>query len=270
MECHLVNLNEATARRDAVEANFRAISPGGWELVRYPAIGAAIASRHPGELSDGAKGCFLSHRTLIASNLADEETIFIAEDDVVFAPQCFAVIEDVLRRYRDWDIIFTEIMLANVGDMVLVAKTRPAMVRDGAFKLITLNRSKFFSSTAYLVNGRSKAKVAKLLGGIASLDTPYDLTLQNLAHSGQINAFAIFPFVTSISGAASQSQIQPDKFASADFILNAFRRLMYVDRDLERCRQTSDFISNELADEESRLVGTIFAGVVSPQFPMKR
>ncbi len=64
MECFYINLDRATERRRAIEANFMNTRMPGWTLTRFPAVDAANVST-PGNLTASEKACFLSHRALI-------------------------------------------------------------------------------------------------------------------------------------------------------------------------------------------------------------
>ena len=104
------------------------------------------------------------------------------------------------------------------------------------------------------------------LSAADALDKPHDHFVRDLS------AFKIclaFPFLTTVSPLAEASQIRD----GSDFFgntLNAFRRLMYVDRDLERCRLDMAHLRSANGNETARMVGDIFAAIVSPAFPRDR
>jgi hypothetical protein len=123
----------------------------------------------------------------------------------------------------------------------------------------------FAGSTAYVVNGRSKAKLASLLESVTSYSVPYDLFLRDQVYAKRLTACGFFPFITSLSSLAENSHIQPRE-KTATLIWNAFRKLTWTDRDLERERPLLQTIASTLCDEESAAFGTIFGAMVSKTF----
>lgn len=102
------------------------------------------------------------------------------------------------------------------------------------------------------------------------LDRPYDLHLRALADEGKLKVGFCFPFLTTVSPAASTSQIQAKEHAGFDLALSAFRRLMFVERDLEQCRQDSAQLRHMMGDESVEMIGAVFGAIASPAFAFDR
>jgi hypothetical protein len=266
--CRFINLDAATDRRRQLEASFARTLPAGWSLERFAALGPEDVRDVPGSLTPVEKACFASHRAAIGAALDDDDHLFIAEDDAVFSPQTFALVDQLLAR-QDWDVLFTDVALCDLGLMAHLAKRREGMAARGEYSCVDLRGRSFFGATAYVVSGRSKRALHAALGGSAELNQPYDLALRDLCHSGALKMAACFPFATTLGAQADASQIQGTEHAVFDRTLNAYRRLMYADRDLAACREDTARLAAG-CDEVSAMVGTIFAAIVSPAFEIDR
>lgn len=270
MDCVYINLDRAQDRRITLERSFHGCRRGNWELRRFRAIDAAYVQRHaiPGSLKANEKGCFLSHKFLIRGSLDNNRPIFVLEDDAVLGTRTCAQLEELVRL-RDaaaWDLAFTDFIVPDLGSMVGLLKLRQRLAGAGQIKLLDLSTLPFAGSTAYLVNGRSKGRLAALLDSAQSLDVPYDLFLRNLIYAGKLKACGFFPFITSLSSLSDQSEIQPASKTGAVLVWNAFRRLAWVDRDLEREQPLLQAIASRLCDPESTAFGTIFAAMASREY----
>ncbi|MFZ5684663.1 MAG: hypothetical protein ACOY9C_08485 [Pseudomonadota bacterium] len=265
MRCVYINLAGARDRRAWMESHLARVAPPGVSLARFEAVEAAAAAALPGAIRPAEKACFRSHREAIATCHDGESPLLVLEDDVVLSARAFTA--DRLPPGEDWDLLFTDATLADPGLWIGLAKGRPALIAQDRVRIIDLAHARFASAAAYVVNGRSKARVLEALDAFERLDLPYDIALRQLVHAGRLRACLTFPFLTSVAALSGASQIQPGGNA-ADLISDAFRRLMFVDRDLAASRAEAEAIAAG-CDEESRLVGMILGGVVSGQFQPK-
>lgn len=266
MRCVYINLPQATARRAHMEAEFARSAPEGVSLERFHAMDAATAAHLPGQARAPEKACFLSHRNAIAAHHDGETPLLVLEDDVLLSPEAFGAHR--LPPGDDWDLLFTDAALADPGTWIRLAKNRPGLVQEGRIRVLDLGGIGFASAAGYVVNGRSKGRVLAALDALPALDGPYDIALRGLVKAGRLRACLTFPFLTSIAAFSDvDSQIQRAGNA-ADQISNTFRRLMFVGRDIAQSRAEAEAIAAR-ADEESRLVGLILAGVVSDRFGPK-
>jgi Glycosyltransferase family 25 (LPS biosynthesis protein) len=267
--CTYINLPAATDRRRGVEASFAAANAGEWSLRRFEALGPDQAASLPGALTPSEKACFASHRAALAEQLEGDDPAMIVEDDAVFSPQTFTALDNLLRHGGDLDVIFTDVALCDFNLMVHMASLRDRLIQRGEFVSVDLAGRSFFGATAYAVRGASKRRIHAALAAAVELYQPLDLYLRDLFRTGQFKAAVAFPFLTSLSPDADDSQIQALDTAVFDSTLNAYRRLMYVARDLDHCRADAERLAAH-TDEASRLVGGVFATIVSPAFPLDR
>ena len=135
MKSFYINLDSAVKRRADLEANFAKYRKSGWSLARVPAVDARFveANHVKGKLRPNEKACFLSHVQLIRDNLKGSDPILVLEDDAIFGKQSCDVIEKTLRSHSqsDWDIIFTDVFITQVQNMVdLIAMRRQLAQSD--------------------------------------------------------------------------------------------------------------------------------------------
>jgi len=264
--CVFINLPAATERRRSLEASFAAAEPSGWTLRRFEALGPADVADIAGSIRPAEKACFASHRAVLGQHLEDEDDLYIVEDDALFSPQALAVVDAILSRFTSWDVLFTDTVTSDLVLMVRLAKRWEEMVAGGQYEVQDLSRRMFFGSSAYVVRGTSKRALHDLLSAEVELNQPYDLFLQALASRERSRMGVCFPYVTTVADHADASQIEATS-AVIGRTLNAFRRLMFVARDLPALRREVDQLQADYADDASRVMGGIFAAIASPAFP---
>ncbi|MET0274163.1 MAG: glycosyltransferase family 25 protein [Phenylobacterium sp.] len=257
--CVFINLEAARDRRASVEASFAAAAPQGWRLERFAALGPADVAAISGSLRPAEKACFASHRAVIGERLGDADPLFVVEDDAIFSPRAFSVLEALLAADPAWDVLFADLALCDLSLMIQLAKRRDALAARGEHLALNLAGRSFTGAAAYVVRGSVKRRLYDALSAPAALDQPYDLFLRDLCHAGTFRMGVAFPFLTAASSLADDSQIQTGDGAVFDATLGAFRRLMYVDRDLDQCRRDTERLTAAHTDEAARMVGAVFA-----------
>ena len=108
MDCFYINLDSAAERKINFEKTFNALKKPDWNLSRFPAVDTEFVKNNnvPGDSRPGEKGCFLSHKTIIGSNLAHDRPIFILEDDAVLGARTCGLIDGMLQnKTQNWDIL---------------------------------------------------------------------------------------------------------------------------------------------------------------------
>jgi GR25 family glycosyltransferase involved in LPS biosynthesis len=272
MQVFYINLDSQPERRDFVEANFKAHNGEGWKITRVPAVDKATLSGStqalppvkPGELA-----CFLSH--LRAMDMAREigDDILIFEDDALFGPNSQQVIGTMvgLSQRSDWDMLATDVCISDPMQMILLLALRRK--QPDRVEVLDLNRLHFAGTTAYVINRESKQRVLDALKAMLPLTQPYDLELRRLCRDGFLRIKMIFPFATSLSCHAESSSIQSSEGGVTDRLWNAFRRLVWFDRDLAQVKATLEPIEHIFKDEETELLGKIVMAHLSPQFVAK-
>lgn len=264
MKAVYINLDAAADRRAEVEAGFARVPHAGWELVRFPAVSAAEMADAPGRLPAPHKGCFESHRRVVGGSLDDAEPLLILEDDVLFSKATFSVLSGLVAADDAWDLLFCDVGLSDPQVMCSLARISERLRAEGRIALYDLQDVHFCGTTAYVVRGSSKAKLAHLLKA-APLDQPYDLHLRELVKAGELRAKFCFPFVTSISPAADDSQIGGAEGRDLAFQgIDGFRRLMFCERDLAASRETARRISSQF-DELTRMAAVFIGTVAKPR-----
>jgi GR25 family glycosyltransferase involved in LPS biosynthesis len=273
MDCYYINLDSARARRTRLEENFSACKAEHWTLHRFAAIDAhsADARAFPGPLKPAEKACFLSHRQVLQSCLGDEKDILVMEDDTFFGKRSCVAIDSFLQHGGTgaWDIVYTDIIVPRLETMVELIHYRHQLTAAGRFTLLDLSNVMFAGTSAYIVNGKSKRKLAGLLECAGGLHIPYDLHLRNLIQQRKLAGFAFFPFITSISEYSDASQVQSGDEIDTDRIWNLFRKMIWMERDLEAQKAVLHEIDSRLCDDESRLFGVLFSALTSKQFRRK-
>lgn len=264
--CVFINLAAAEERRRSLETSFAAADHAGWRLERFEALGPADVVGIPGSISPAEKACFASHRAALGQHLDDEEDLYILEDDALFSRQALGVASAIMNQFKTWDVLFTDTVTSDLVLMVRLAKRWEGMVARAQYEVQDLARRSFFGASAYLVRGTSKRALHELLSAPTELNEPYDLFLATLAHADQARMGACFPYVTTVAAHAEQSQIQATS-AAIGRTLNAFRRLMYVERDLPALRREAEQLQADYADDASLVMGGVFATIASPAFP---
>ncbi len=267
--CVFINLPAAEDRRQSVETSFAAArasgQAAGWSLHRFEALGPADMASVSGAISPAEKACFASHRDALGQHLEGDEPVLIAEDDAVFAPQAFAVLDALLARQPAPDVIYGD----TVGDfnlMVQLAGQRDGMMSRGEYQAIDLAGRPYFAALAYVVRGSAKRRLHDALTAMTEFNQPYDIALRGLCHSGAFRMAVAFPFLATVSSLADGSQIQTRDGGVFDATLNAFRRLMFAARDVDQCRADIARLEAAADGETALLTGALFSVMASPAF----
>lgn len=280
MDCFYINLDSAAERRARLENNFNTIKKPNWNLARFAAIDADYVRKNEvtGTTSPGEKGCFLSHKILIGQNLERPGPMMIVEDDAAFGYRTCTLVDAILSQNKDldWDILFTDVCITNQKKMIdLLQYRRELSAKRIDIAFMELVKMGFAGSTAYIVNAKSKKKLYDLLNAATAIDLPYDLYLRGLVHSSMLNAYSLFPFVTSLSDYSEESQIKASNTDRPDLAWNMFRKMVWVERNLQTCKSVLDSVKSTLsendiseftplfaaADEELNAFGVLFSWV---------
>ena len=120
-----------------------------------------------------------------------------------------------------------------------------------------------------MVNNDSKRKVRDLLLEHYPLNTPLDLFIRQKVNENALQACMLFPFATSLSGHADDSQIQVGNGCVTDLVWNSFRRAMWVQRDLEAVETTLNAIQPRVYEKSAAVFSRIIAAILSGNLPPK-
>jgi GR25 family glycosyltransferase involved in LPS biosynthesis len=217
----------------------------------------------PGSASPTEKACFRSHQRAVEASLADDGPSLIVEDDVAFSPRLPRILAAAMRALGEWDVLLLECLIADPREMLRLSRQWTAMVAEGRTAALDLSKVPFGGATAYVVSPAGKRRLLDGLGG-PHIDRAYDLRLGDMAKAGNLRTFALYPFPVTLGPEADASLIRPDRYADA--VLSLWRRSMFVDRDDEALGTVADAVLSR-ADPRARLLGAVFAGMASPDFP---
>lgn len=273
MECFYINLDAENDRRTSLEQNFERRADPGWRLNRFSAIhGKTLPHLPPGSLSNSEKACFLSHREAIRHGCKTPEHFFILEDDVWFGPRSAELILEAISRLQSshWDVLFTDVCIYEPAVMLELFLRRRQTDESQWPELLDLRTFGFAGATAYIVNHQSANRLLAQLDSIKIMDTPYDLLLRRWATTGEIQAWCVFPFATSLSGFAENSQIQPEQTKHIELFWNMYRRMICADADHPEINQLIDLsLDTQFRDGGAELFGTLVGCVLSEKIQKK-
>ncbi len=273
MECIYINLDEQTPRRTSLETDFRDNCPPGWRIRRLCALGIDdIERRHvEGTLPKEEKACFLSHLKALELSMTIDGHVFVAEDDILFGKETASLIDQAIETLSGdaWDMLFTDVCIPGIHAMIVLFQLRQLLSERNRFQLIDLKSIPFAASTGYIVNHQSKDKVYSLLKGHYPLNTPLDLLIRTKVSGGELHASVVFPFATSLSKHADDSQVQVVDQRLTKLVWNSFRRSMWVQRDLESVETVMRAIEPRVYERQSAVFSKMVAAMLSRNLPAK-
>ena len=267
-----INLDRSTGRRAQVEAELarHGLSPA---YVRFPAVDGRQVESATSPLGSGEIGCFRSHVGALRLFAAGDRHVHVAEDDIVFSSRFAAVAGELVRSgtLDRYDLIFLDTVVA-VG-LELVSEFRRLFERQAqradpeAARPVTVldfRQHKFASTSSYLVNRRSVARVADLLERelAAGPTLPLDLHYCRLMETDGLRVGCVFPFVTSVrlESAATTTIDGREGGDTIRFACDLLRHAFFVDCDWEVARRAIEAYSPSLlTDPQDRIVGAAFA-----------
>src|SRR6185436_6057022 len=102
-------LESETRRRESLELNFAERKSSSWNLTRLAAVDREDVRREaiPGRLTDGEKGCFLSHKKALRFARNFPSHALIVEDDAFFGRNSCKIIQAAAPTLPEdsWDLI---------------------------------------------------------------------------------------------------------------------------------------------------------------------
>jgi GR25 family glycosyltransferase involved in LPS biosynthesis len=273
MDCFYINLAADTAKRRELESLFEACAPKNWSLHRFEAVDKNDVRRNSikGSINDGAKGCFLSHKNLIQNNINNTQPLLIIEDDIVFSPKTFVLIENIIQQLdinQQWDIIHTDICIPTAGAMIDFYLSKKN-ISANQLSLINLQDKVYASTAGYIINSKSLRKVYNLLDNLQSLDQPIDLYYRSLTHSGALNSYATLPFITSLSSRSTQTNIQQDAHAYTELVWHTYRKFIWLDSDRDLVNREIERIEKSEIPKDAEDLLRIVSGVFRRNYQTK-
>jgi GR25 family glycosyltransferase involved in LPS biosynthesis len=232
-----INLDSAVRRRSMLDEHMQKVglSPR-IELERFSAIVPNEAQRREfhsslPDFSSGHMGCYLSHRACLEKRIAiggDDSHHMVVEDDVIFSHQTERRLFETLDYLADkeWDLLYTDFIVETDAQKNELYMARHAF--DGnSVSLLDLHTRHFTGATCYIVNVRSLKKFHDVLAALSPVSKLLDWHVKQAVHAGQLKAFSVFPFITSVSPEADASTI--DGGIPLSHINNRYRRHIWLD-----------------------------------------
>jgi len=270
MECRYINLDSAVARRETLETSFRQSARPGWTLERWPATTAAEieTDRVEGRLPPAHKACFLSHRSVISAHAGRPGHLMVLEDDAQFGFRTCTLVDQILANNPElsWDVLWTDIAVTDPAGLLRFAKLRRELGARGDVLIVDLAQISYAGATAYIVHENAKARVADMLAEGSTIDVPYDLRLRQLVYEGRLLGHVVFPYLTTISQHAFQSNIHVNTENCNELIWNAFRRLSWFERDVEAEQALIFEMMPQICDLEASLYGLLLGATTTDAF----
>ena len=265
MNITYINLDRDTVRRGFVEGNFAAHNTLGWTLRRVAAVDGRTLPESvvSARMTKGAVALSTTHRQVVRMSVGTPGHVMIAEDDILFGEKSQKMIETCIAAMepQSWDLLFTDVCIPLPSDMVKLL----VMKRKFGERYTTMNLRGlvFVGTTGVIVNERSKEKYLRLLGDDVLFSRPIDILIRDYIHQGHLNGFCTFPFATSISAHADQSEIQTSAVTTQNLLWNAYRRAMWGSADIEGVDAWLSQLPQELFQGECGVVGRIAAGLMT-------
>jgi len=217
LDLSYINLKRAEDRRECIEKSIRdAHFSNDIVAQRFEAIEGTheLVKGIKSPLLPNEVACFVSHRECLKSFLHNENHLMIAEDDAVFSPKTEYFVNDAIKQLdeQSWDILFTDLVITHVQHMAALINQKKQL-SSGLVSLINISETKmpFFGTTCYIINGKSKHKIANFFSSQTTLPIAYDSLLRIMIHEKKILGFFQFPFTTTLSelGDRATSTIYP-------------------------------------------------------------
>lgn len=225
MHAFIINLDAATDRWSFVQNSFARSQV---VLCRVPAVDVkSLAFPHPkfSELRyrwfHGRKNnprelaCYLSHLKAIETFLnTDESHGIIAEDDITLRPDFDSVLEALLQRARDWNIV----RLTGLSPGHPLRRVRLV----GGYSLC-VNLGRLKGAGAYLIDRRA---AAALLSRLLPMWLPYDHAIDREWRWG-LRAAYVLPFPVSQTESDFLSSVQPGTYPRLSYMRRALTTYPY-------------------------------------------
>ncbi len=229
-----INLDSATGRRQALERSFAeaGFSPR-WKFTRLSAVDihSPLVKDKPGAQSGPYKGNYFSHLSCVGHYIDSPNHLYVSEDDQLFCNKTGPLAEAVIDALPEdgWDVVFPELTLLSAAHYPLFYKMATAVAAQGQVRLLDLAPFPFpyVGSSAYIVNARSKRRFFQALAPTERMDHPYDICLRASILSGALRGYLCFPFLTSPSEYAHESQAPYGHADRADVSLDEKRIWQY-------------------------------------------
>lgn len=248
-----INLEHRSDRRQVMEHRLNQF----YQAHEYQRFQARTGDDRECRITKNELGCFLSHQAVI-ENSSEEVYTLVLEDDVLLASNFRDIVDGIVsvlpQRSPDWDIIFLSQMvdIGNVAASYRLLNLKKKFNDDPSRKNFSIMDAKAFyasSCASYLINPRSKSKIAGILQSYAKNNYPVaiDLCLKNELAKGNLLCAFIFPYLTGLDN-KNDSSIQSSEKQQISHLLEDNLNIFFVDADwkglLEKYQPNQAMIEN--------------------------
>lgn len=228
-----INLDRDNDKREAIQKNLSDIGLAG-NYERVEAVdGTAVSEQYSSMLTPGELGCWMSHLGILQGQIGQGRHIHILEDDALVHKGIAKVFAGFCEQVTRWDLFFTDFFVPH--DIYLFKLLHGALEhyrQSGELRIFRLDNIKFACATSYFVHKDSIGKLYRLLRSCGRENKPFDLTMRDAAACGEVVAYAVIPFFSTLSSYCQQSSIRSyDNYRRA---FDLYRHSFYVDAKLEQ------------------------------------
>ncbi len=257
----ILNLDRSQDRLNTIARN---IQEAGLSAIyqRFPAVdGRALDPQYKTKLDPGALGLWLTHEKLLNQNLTADAHLHFLEDDAFLPKDASACLPALLGAAANvpWDLLFTDALLLpkELALFQYLCDARGKYLR-GNSSLLPLKGIPFAGTTSMFINKASIGKYLKTISGQWTQGDALDLFLRKAIWAGNLQAFVVVPFLTTISRHSDVSSIQARSRSS--IVMDIYRRALYKDADLAALNQD---MRRQLAEVKNNPLIEIFAQTLS-------
>lgn len=239
-----INLDRSPERRRRMEDQLARLGVAD-RYARFAAVDGAAeapaAAMRPGEL-----GCFLSHQRILVEHAGAGRALHIVEDDVVFGPRSFQVLDQVVAgALEHFDLLYLDIsVLFNLILQLSIIKAYRITGAEGAGGLtsigyLPLRGVVFMGTTSYVVSGRALGRLAEAVEAERRLGptAPIDVLYQRWIAEGRFSAACTIPFLSTILPPDETPSTTDEPDADVEKVGYLTRAPFFIDRDDETLRR---------------------------------
>jgi hypothetical protein len=266
-----LNLARNEERRAALTRHLQEVGASS-RYERFEAIeGRSVASQYFTPLDPGALGLWLTHEKLVHSQRSPQAHLHIIEDDAIFARNAVSQFDVILQAAdtwpAGWDILFTDVFVPpDWSEFQSFSTPLSVFATSRNYSVVDLVSIDFAATSSLFLNRACVDKYAALIAGQWSLGLPIDLHIRKLVHEKQLKAYAIVPFLTSVSPESLRSDIRGtvDRSRKA---CELYRRAFFVEADHPALlREMQDLTQGLTHSPLASLYVQLMAFMVSDQF----
>jgi GR25 family glycosyltransferase involved in LPS biosynthesis len=260
-----INMAASTERRGQMEEQFARLGCAD-RYERFDAVDGRSIVDIPTSLSPAELGCFMSHYHCITAGGSAEKHVHIVEDDVVFAAQTVSLLSQVPDEIMDQcDILFTDIFVPlnaqaifNLMEyyrptgMIEARRLPPDQRYPSCLMFANIRPIDFGGATSYVVNKNSRHKLRRLLDQRMNhgVSEPIDMAIRKMANAGELSAYCVLPFLTSIrpDSIYKTTMVDRGQDKSTEMAFFLLRNYFFVGKDEDYIRAAGEELAGKLDD----------------------